>query len=198
MVIKAVKYRTILADPPWYYGNSKPRGKKHRGGNPQSHYNTMDIESICQLNVGDVVGTDSCVFLWVTNPKLSLGFQVLSRWGFKYQTLITWVKTSRSGQINRGGLGFYFRGATEHMMFGTRGKFRVPTENRIPNVFHAEKSGHSVKPEESYRIIESVTEGPRLEIFARPASDLWPKRDGWHTWGNELPNDVELVDSKAS
>jgi N6-adenosine-specific RNA methylase IME4 len=43
-------------------------------------------------------------------------------------------------------------------------------------------SGHSVKPEESYRVIEEWLgmETEKLELFARRP------RNGWDTWGLEL------------
>ena len=35
--------------------------------------------------------------------------------------------------------------------------------------------------------------GPRLELFARPWTPLFPKRDGWDHWGNEMDSDVKLI-----
>jgi hypothetical protein len=40
---------------------------------------------------------------------------------------------------------------------------------------------HSEKSDEAYHRMERLYPGPRLELFARK------KRDGWKTWGNELP-----------
>ena len=40
--------------------------------------------------------------------------------------------------------------------------------------------------EHFYETIERVTNGNRIELFARQ------KREGWDIWGNELENDVEL------
>ena len=40
------------------------------------------------------------------------------------------------------------------------------------------------KPDAAYELVESVSPGPRLELFARR------KRNDWHTWGNEVPCDV--------
>ena len=40
---------------------------------------------------------------------------------------------------------------------------------------------HSEKPDEVYRRIERLYPGPYLELFARK------EREGWTTWGNELP-----------
>jgi N6-adenosine-specific RNA methylase IME4 len=39
---------------------------------------------------------------------------------------------------------------------------------------------HSEKPSRSFEIIEAVSPGPRLEMFARAP------RAGWDVWGNEV------------
>ena len=45
---------------------------------------------------------------------------------------------------------------------------------------------HSVKPEAFQDIVENVSPGPYLELFARR------KRPNWAVWGNEVPCDVVL------
>ena len=50
---------------------------------------------------------------------------------------------------------------------------------------------HSQKPEAAYKLIESVTPEPRLELFARR------KRHGWASWGNEIANDVEMPNASG-
>jgi N6-adenosine-specific RNA methylase IME4 len=101
---------------------------------------------------------------------------VVKELGFKYKTLITWAKT-------RIGLGQYFRGQTEHVLFATSGKARVPPPSRRSSTLLGadplEKRIHSRKPVALYSVIEEVSEGPYLEMFARS------KREGWDSWGNE-------------
>ncbi len=46
---------------------------------------------------------------------------------------------------------------------------------------------HSAKPEAFQDIVEQVSPGPYLELFARR------KRLGWDSWGNEVDCDVELA-----
>ena len=41
-------------------------------------------------------------------------------------------------------------------------------------------------------------EPARIEIFARPWTPMFPKRDGWDVWGNEVPQDVALVTGNAA
>jgi N6-adenosine-specific RNA methylase IME4 len=45
---------------------------------------------------------------------------------------------------------------------------------------------HSAKPEAFYDLVESVSPGPYLELFARR------QRLGWDTWGNEALEHVDL------
>ena len=48
------------------------------------------------------------------------------------------------------------------------------------------RGGHSRKPEAFYDLVESVSPGPYLELFARR------QRLGWDTWGNEALNHVQI------
>jgi N6-adenosine-specific RNA methylase IME4 len=79
------------------------------------------------------------------------------------------------------GTGQYTRGATEHLIFATRGKtVKSQTKRAIPNVIVAPTSDHSRKPAEQYGIIEAISPGPRYEMFAR---HLQP---GWEGFGDQL------------
>jgi N6-adenosine-specific RNA methylase IME4 len=78
-------------------------------------------------------------------------------------------------------------------LFGYKGRCEFPAARYLPNVIETTiPSEHSAKPDATYSYIESVSPGPRLEIFARPWTPMFPKRDGWETWGNEMANDVEI------
>ena len=46
---------------------------------------------------------------------------------------------------------------------------------------------HSQKPEQFQDLVETVSPGPYLELFARR------KRLGWDSWGNEVDSDVDLA-----
>lgn len=85
------------------------------------------------------------------------------------------------------GLGQYLRGSHELLLFAVRGKGQHPsvrTDDRSrSSVIYGRRTKHSRKPESAYELIESISQGPRVELFAR--SD----RDGWTSWGNEIsPN----------
>ena len=165
------KYRTIMADPPWSI---------HQSGNygAINHYNLMMLDQIKAMPVADLCEEDAHCWLWVTNATLRHGYDVLEAWGFTPRSVFTWIKP-------RFTLGNYLRNATEHVLFGTRGK--------APILFRAQPSwgyfplqDHSHKPEEQYAIIERCSPGPYLELFARR------NQPGWDAWGNEIESDIEI------
>lgn len=66
------------------------------------------------------------------------------------------------------------------LLFGVKGSMRTlgPGRRQV-NMIESRKREHSRKPDEQYRLIESCSPGPYLELFAR-----YPQPD-WHVWGNE-------------
>jgi N6-adenosine-specific RNA methylase IME4 len=80
------------------------------------------------------------------------------------------------------GLGHITRSVTEHMMVCTRGKTKKLLFNKsTPNVIFAPRRRHSEKPQAAYDLIEQLTPGPYLDLFARK------RREGWQGWGLEYP-----------
>ncbi|AWG55023.1 MT-A70 family methyltransferase [Mycobacteroides abscessus] len=171
-------FRTILADPPWRFGNrrsgmSPESGLRHR-------YYTMALDEICSLPVESVAADSAHLYLWVPSSMLPEGLKVMSAWGFRYTTSITWLKTRLDGEPDGSGVGFYFRNASELLLFGVRGSLRtLPGARGMTNVIAARRREHSRKPTEQYWLIEQSSPGPRLELFARQS------RDGWVSWGDE-------------
>jgi N6-adenosine-specific RNA methylase IME4 len=147
-------------------------------------YDTMPLEDICNLPIKEIATKDAVLFLWTTVPFLHDAFHVMDAWGFKYKTMLTWRK------IMSQGMGFWFSGQTEHILFGIRGK--------IP-AFHCHKGniiqyptwnlGHSEKPAKFRGLINEVTKGlePKIELFARQ------RIEGWDCWGNDLPLDTQTL-----
>lgn len=177
-------YHVIYADPPWPYRDKTLRfGETRRAGDSTvtAHYDTMSIEDICALEVP--AENNAYLFLWATNPLIREALQVMQAWGFEYKTTLTWVKPSIR-------MGYYFRGRTEHLLFGTRGKPGRLNRNDLGNVIHAPVTRHSQKPDEFYDLIEAACDGPYLEMFARR------RRAGWDVWGNQAPTEVTPMPAK--
>jgi N6-adenosine-specific RNA methylase IME4 len=173
------KFATILADPPWRFANRT--GKMAPEHKRLSRYETMSIEEICALPVGEVARERAHLYLWVPNALLPWGLQALAAWGFTYKSNIVWHKVRKDGGSDGRGVGFYFRNVTELILFGVRGRNirTLAPGRRQVNLIATRKQEHSRKPYEQYPIIESCSEGPYLELFARG------RRDGWTSWGAE-------------
>lgn len=163
------RYATLLIDPPWDINQLGNYGANN-------HYPLMTLGQIKAMPVQDLAEDNSHCWLWVTNNTLRCGFDVLETWGFTPRSVFTWIKL-------RMGLGNYLRNCTEHILLGTRGKAPVQCKNQINfGVFPLQD--HSHKPEEIHKIIERVSPGPYLELFARR------RQPGWDVWGNEVSSDI--------
>lgn len=171
-------YGTILADPPWRFNNRTGKvAPEHRRLN---RYGTMSLEEIKEIPVGIVACKKSHLYLWVPNALLPDGLEVMKAWGFEYKSNIIWHKIRKDGGPDGRGVGFYFRNTTEIVLFGVRGSLRTldPGRSQV-NFIATRKQEHSRKPDELYRIIESCSPGPFLELFARNT------RKGWQAFGNQ-------------
>lgn len=173
------RFRTILADPPWQFQNRTGKmAPEHRRLN---RYSTMSLDEIIALPVVEALEETAHLYLWVPNALMPDGLRVLSAWGFEYKTNLIWYKVRGDGGPDRRGVGFYFRNVTEMILFGVRGKnARTMQPGRSQeNMIVSRKREHSRKPDEQYKLIESCSPGPYLELFARGS------RPGWTCWGNQ-------------
>jgi len=162
------KFSTIVIDPPWDWGDE---GDNDQLGRAKADYATMSFSQLMDLPVEPLADDDCHLYLWITNRSLPKGFSLMEKWGFRYVTALTWVKPHF-------GMGNYFRGQTEHVLFGVRGSQPLKRKD-VGTVFSASRgpNGHSSKPVEFYDLVESCSPGPYLEMFSR--SD----RQDWQTWG---------------
>lgn len=183
MQIAGKKYKTIYADPPW---NERGAGKIKRGAD--RHYPLMSTKDIIALPVNEIADDNCHLYLWVTNNFLQDGLKVMGAWGFRYVTTITWLK-------DKMGLGQYFRGITEHCLFGVKGNlpYKVIDDKRQQGLtgFMAPRTIHSQKPAEMRRMIEKVSYAPYIELFARDTFT------GWDAWGNEIEGERQYAKENA-
>ena len=175
------RYKTIYADPPWL---------ELGGRGADRYYSLMTTEQIKKLKVNgklvsEIAEENAHLYLWTTNNFLPDALKVMKAWGFQYKTMVTWVKDSF-------GLGYYFRGQTEHCLFGVRGKLpRKDKTTKIQGrtVLIAPKREHSRKPEEMRKVIELISYPPYIELFSRR------KVEGWDSWGNEAGGTKDITHS---
>lgn len=165
-------YQTILADPPWQFTNRTGKGSPEHAR--LHRYATMSIDQLLMLPVDQVAARNSHLYLWVPNALLPDGIQLLQRWGFVYKTQLVWIKTTKAGDVDPRGMGFYYRNATEAILFGVRGTLRThPPARSLTNVIRARRTKHSEKPQALHELIEASSPGPYLELFARTRRPNW-------------------------
>lgn len=175
-------FRCIVADPPWPYGKwgtaseaGRYKGNQFFSQRPMA-YQTMTVQEISDLPVAGCAAPDCDLYLWTTQKYLPDAFGVMQAWGFRYCQTLTWCKAPRG--LGQGGL---FCPTTEFMLLGRKG--RMPEgKRRVDSTWWqmTRTRNHSQKPEAFQDMIETVSDGPRLELFARRA------RPGWTVWGNEV------------
>lgn len=170
-------YRVILCDPPWKF---KVFSKKGLGKSAERHYQTLEYAAIVELLGGVEVADDCVLFLWVTDPMLEKGLNLIRDMGFTYKTVaFTWVKKTKHGKDHMG-TGYYTRANPEMCLLATKGKPLQRKSKSVRQLMVSPLREHSRKPDEIYDRIEELFDGPYLEIFART------RRSGWAALGNEV------------
>ena len=164
-------FATILVDPPWPL----------QGG--EKHYRTMSLARIKALPVGALAARDAHLWLWTTNALLPKAYEVAEAWGFTVRSPLTWVKF----RLGLGGR-YQLRNATEQLLFCTRGKAPLGSRSQ-PTWFNAPVTEHSRKPAEQFAIIERVSPGPYLELFARRRPE---SNQPWAVWGDQVASDIRI------
>lgn len=163
------KYRIILADPPWSYGNTQP----DYHGEQRDHYPVMSLKDICSLGIKEITHQDAVLFLWVTSPILAESFEVIKAWGFEYKASFVWDKIKHN-------MGHYNSVRHEFLLVCTKGSCQPDVRRLFDSVITEERTEHSRKPEIVYNIIETLyPNGKKIELFARGG------RNGWDKFGHQ-------------
>ena len=185
--VGGVKYRTIVADPPWPFEWQGAPGGARRNASTLG-YKTMGYEQIAALRPS--VDRDATLLLWVTQEALHQGWApiVATAWGF----------SARSGELvwhkRNFGMGAYPRMAHELCVIYRRGSgsLRPDAPRDVPSVQtwkqpHGTGKIHSAKPDGFYDFVGAGFVGPYLELFARRA------RFGWDYWGDQSLGTAEMA-----
>ena len=155
-------------------------------------YGFMSVEEITRLPVGELSAEGAHLYLWATRRYFREGIAVAvaRAWGFEPCGEIIWG-------LRNAGMGGFNGNGHEPVLLASRGGLPWP-KNELPAGVsfwkqpYANGKIHSAKPDEFMRLVEKVSPGPYLELFARPYTPLFPKRAGWDVWGNEVEKDVEM------
>ncbi len=199
-------FKVIYADPPWAFKNYSEKGE---GKSAQHHYQCMDLSDICKLPVEALAADDCVLFIWVTWPMLDIWNKVIKAWGFEYKSLAwEWIKYNPETKKYAFGGGYGTRKNLEPCLMATKGNPSLKTNladlpfdvgcavagvrsvrdfiEELPlYAIHAPRREHSRKPDEAYNRIETMFDGPYVELFGRG------RRNDWSSWGNELDKFAE-------
>lgn len=170
-------YSTILMDPPWTYNN---RAK----GSADRKYDLMSLNDLKTLNIQKLAKNDCVLFMWATFPLLPEAIELIKSYNFTYKSGLSWHKKTSKGKDYFGN-GYIFRSAAELLLVAYKGHPK-PKNKSTRNSLEAVCTGHSIKPQQSYKLIENLFDGPYVELFSRL------NREGWDCIGNEVKEDIRL------
>ena len=184
------KYNVIYADPPWNFSSKELQQYNGKRFRPlEDVYATEKTTTMEKWDVKRIADTDCALFMWTTDAHIEEAINLMKKWGFKYVTVaFIWSKTTKNGkQICN--LGAWTMKNCELCLFGTKGRMlKYKKSNRVRQLFEAERTKHSKKPDCVYKFIEELFgDVPKIELFARQAVK------GWDRWGLEAPEDIEEV-----
>lgn len=178
---------TLVVDAPWRFKDTLPGAKRGAA----KHYRTMSVEDLVNLHLPPIAD-DAVMFFWRVASMQEEALRVVRAWGFTIKSEIVWVKTSGEverdaddGIIPKGrlafGMGRTVRNCHETALVCVRGAgTKLVRHHSQRSVFFAPVGRHSEKPAEFFRLVERLTPGPRVELFARTA------RRGWFAFGDEV------------
>jgi N6-adenosine-specific RNA methylase IME4 len=188
-----LRYRTIVADPPWPFQWSGGKGGRRRR-ETELGYRTMTVDEICALSVADLAEPDGAfLFLWATDEMYREGnaVRVARAWDFEpCGPSLIWAKPNY-------GMGVFPRAGHELLLVCRRGRISFTDSPEAVGTHSVQRwnqprgkcnggKQHSRKPDGALDLIERVAPGPWVELFARRA------RFGWDYWGDQSLGTAEM------
>jgi N6-adenosine-specific RNA methylase IME4 len=178
-MLDAQPYRTVVVDPPWQPElGAKWNSRMTDKAGPQRFYDTLSVPEIVALEPR--MADQAHLYIWGVAQHIDWTYEVARAWGAEPIILMTWRKP---------GLGVgRFRCNTEHFLvarkgpragnpFGQGGRHQQATDGTCFDWPRGRR--HSEKPREFFELVERLSPGPRLEMYARGP------RPGWAVWGNQ-------------
>lgn len=163
------KYGCIVVDPPWQMKKSQRTIRPNQ--TKELDYPTMTLQEVRTL---EIPAADDChLWLWTTHKYLPDALAILQAWGFRYICCFVWHKP---GGFQPFGLPQF---NCEFALYSRKGNPKFVDAKAFPACFQAPRGKHSEKPEAFYNLIRRVTDGERLDMFARRVIE------GFDGWGNE-------------
>ena len=170
------EFSTIVADPPWDVKRGAPQGRPPgvQLASEPLPYPTMTLDEIAALPVKDKAHDDAHLYIWTINKYIEQTYAIARAWGFTPSTMLYWFKEPKGI-----GLGGTYALCVEPILFCRRGTLAAKKRSDR-NWWTWPRGEHSKKPEAFQTMVEGISPGPYLELFARR------KRPNWTTWGNEV------------
>ena len=154
------RFGCVYANPPW---PELDKGEQSIAETQQA------ISDLCELPISELVCDDAHLHLWTTNDFLFDSRQVMEAWGFDYQGCLIWVKPQM-------GSGTYWRVSHEFLLLGVRGSCKFRNKMSMSWV-RCNRTKHIRKPDKVRQLVEKVSHGPYLELFAQEAAKGWTAHD---------------------
>lgn len=169
--------RVLVSDPPWQFDDVLPGP----GRGAEKHYEVMTLDEIKAFPLPRMQ-RDSLLFLWRVSSQVEEAYQVVRAWGFVPKSEIVWLKQTdpvNARSRRHMGMGHSVRHEHESCIIATRGS-PVIQDHSIRSTFEAPIGIHSAKPDLFYQIVQQLSFGPHVELFARKV------RPGWRQFGFEM------------
>ena len=170
------RFGAIMADPGIAFRAYSPKGE---GRCPQTHYRCTPFAELSTLPVATMAAEDCFLFLWVPLRSVDQVVPLMRAWGFAFSgSAFVWAKLNKNGAGFFMGNGYGTRHNAEICWLGRRGSPKRRSM-AVRELIVAPRREHSRKPDEVYQRIETLCDGPYLELYAR---QQWP---GWTCLGDE-------------
>jgi len=170
-----MKFKTIVIAPPWPGPGACPAFKSKNAPDMVIPYTTQTGIQVAAMRIPEIAENESQLWIWATSRNIGDATLLAQLWGFQYRALFIWMK--------RLGMGRHVRHQCEFLLYCGRPGAKIVAPKECPVQVHTwpKPKRHSEKPAEAYAMIERLSEGPRIDIFARQ------KRPGFTPWGNQAP-----------
>lgn len=193
--VKQTKFRVLVVDCPWQAND----GLGTRGA--AANYEVQHLDQLKGYRLPP--HEDDCVlFMWRLAIMQEEALAVTRSWGFNpTKGEMVWRKLTPTGKEHFG-MGYIVRGAHESCIIATKGKPPVKHHSQrslfsapVPRYEEGPLKGriiHSGKPDEFFRIVADMYDGPRASVFERR------QRPGFVCFGDEMRHeDHQAVRSAA-
>ena len=151
LIDSGVTFGCLYADPPW------PREEPDAGG--------PTVGELSALPVGVLAAECAQLHLWTPDRHLFSALGMMHAWGFEYVGTFAWCRPT-------GGHGHPWRPAHDLLLCGYRGDEPESGRNAV-SWLSAGKPRGGGKPAKVRTLLETVTAGPRAELFTVRETAGW-------------------------